>query len=139
MYQYSKRDNVGLPWTDTLLKIKKRAEDAVVAAGLPKVSFNACHMNRYDGPNHSMGMHCDNEPDLKRGAPIGSCSFGCERMFTIQHKSDESLKTNICLTPGSFVVMAGDMQDRYLHGLPPQANAKGMRINLTFRVCVPRT
>ena len=98
-----------------------------------------CHLNRYDGPNHSMGMHADNEPDLKKGAPIGSCSFGCERMFTIQSKADENQKTAICLTPGSFVCMGGDMQSHYLHGLPPQANAKGMRINLTFRVCILRS
>ena len=43
------------------------------------ISFDCCsrcHLNRYDGANHSMGMHADNEPDLQKGAPIGSCSFG---------------------------------------------------------------
>ena len=61
-----------------------------------------------------------------------------ERGFTIQAKRDETDYRTVVLTPGSFVVMAGDMQDHYLHGLPPQPNARGMRINLTFRVCVPR-
>eukprot|EP00400_MALV-I_sp_L67-5_P000651 gene651-1197_t len=138
VYAYNKRDNVGLSWTPQLLMIKKKAEEAVVKCGFPPVEFNACHLNKYDGPSHSMGMHCDDEADLKQGAPIGSCSFGAERNFTIQHKSDENLKTNVCLTPGSFICMGGDMQNKYLHGLPPQPNAKGARINLTFRVCIPR-
>eukprot|EP00969_Alexandrium_andersonii_P223350 9864735-Alexandrium_andersonii.AAC.1 len=33
--------------------------------------------------------------------------------------------------------MAGDMQDRYLHGVPAGGSA-GTRINLTFRVCALR-
>eukprot|EP00932_Pfiesteria_piscicida_P021486 SRR837773.8274.p2 GENE.SRR837773.8274~~SRR837773.8274.p2 ORF type:complete len:132 (-),score=6.46 SRR837773.8274:89-430(-) len=48
-----------------------------------------------------------------------------------------SRKWIIPLSDGSLLLMGGSMQARYVHGVPPGGDA-GLRINLTFRVCIPR-
>lgn len=136
-YEYSRRDNVGTAWHPTILKIKEKTEQAIVECGLPEVKFNAAFMNRYDGPRQSLGMHSDNEPDLVRGAPIASCSFGATREFRIMRRDDESQKWSLNMADGCFIVMAGEMQRHYLHSVPPGGDA-GTRINITFRCIHPR-
>ncbi|CAE7354793.1 ALKBH2 [Symbiodinium natans] len=137
-YEYSGRENVGQRWHPAVLEIKKKAEAALAECGLPEVVFNSAQMNRYDFPRHTLGMHADNEPDLDRDSPIVSVSFGATRDFVIQDKGDEKLKWVVSLADGSWFVMGGAMQQRYLHGVP-HGSMPGTRINLTFRVCIPRT
>ncbi|OLQ08117.1 Ca(2+)/H(+) antiporter [Symbiodinium microadriaticum] len=137
-YEYSGRENVGQQWHPAVLEIKKKAEEGLAECGLPQVVFNSAQMNRYDFPRHTLGMHADNEPDLDRDSPIVSVSFGATRDFVIQDKGDEKLKWVISLADGSWFVMGGAMQQRYLHGVP-HGGMPGIRINLTFRVCIPRT
>merc|ERR1719401_1234760 len=43
---------------------------------------------------------------------------------------------NLELADGCFCVMAGAMQQKYLHGIP--VGDRGLRFNLTFRQCIPR-
>lgn len=136
-YEYSGRDNEGAEWHPAVLEIKEKAERAVVDCGLPRANFNSVQLNRYDGPRHSLGMHADNEPDLVRGAPIASVTFGASREFRIMRRDDESKNWMLNLADGCFLLMAGDMQTHYLHGVPP-GGEHSVRINLTFRVCHPR-
>eukprot|EP00933_Yihiella_yeosuensis_P051883 TRINITY_DN4986_c1_g2_i3.p1 TRINITY_DN4986_c1_g2~~TRINITY_DN4986_c1_g2_i3.p1 ORF type:complete len:269 (-),score=59.15 TRINITY_DN4986_c1_g2_i3:604-1410(-) len=136
-YEYSGRDNVGVGWHPVVLEIKKKAEAAFEKVGLPPVKFNSAQMNRYDGPRHTLGMHADNEPDLDRDQPIVSVSFGATREFHIQDKKDESQKWIVELADGAWFIMAGAFQQHYLHGVPACASA-GPRVNITFRVCIPR-
>lgn len=135
-YAYSGRDNMGVGWHPALLEIKERAERGLVECGLPPATFNSVQMNRYNGPRHSLGLHKDNEPDLARGMPIASVSFGAPRNFVIRHGTNAEEQHQVELSDGSFLVMAGAMQDKYLHGVP--VGSSGLRFNLTFRVCVPR-
>eukprot|EP00927_Polykrikos_kofoidii_P066779 TRINITY_DN62340_c0_g1_i1.p2 TRINITY_DN62340_c0_g1~~TRINITY_DN62340_c0_g1_i1.p2 ORF type:complete len:355 (+),score=59.92 TRINITY_DN62340_c0_g1_i1:41-1105(+) len=137
-YYYSGRDNVGMPWHPAILEIKAKAEAGVEECGLPATSFNCVQMNRYDSPRHSLGMHADNEADLVRGAPIASVSFGCTRDFRILRKGgDERSAITLELCDGAFMVMGGDMQEHYLHGVPMGGDKgqAGLRFNLTFRIC----
>eukprot|EP00427_Karlodinium_veneficum_P046102 CAMPEP_0169303616 /NCGR_PEP_ID=MMETSP1016-20121227/69452_1 /TAXON_ID=342587 /ORGANISM="Karlodinium micrum, Strain CCMP2283" /LENGTH=331 /DNA_ID=CAMNT_0009396453 /DNA_START=15 /DNA_END=1011 /DNA_ORIENTATION=- len=136
-YEYSGRDNEGVEWHPAILEIKEKAERALVECGLPRVVFNSVQLNRYDGPRHSLGMHADNEPDLVRGAPIASVTFGASREFKIMRRDDESKNWVLNLADGCFLLMGGDMQTYYLHGVPP-GGEKSVRINLTFRLCHPR-
>lgn len=135
-YAYSGRDNEGVGWTPWMLEIKEKAEKALQECGVPPVVFNSVQMNRYNQPRHTLGLHMDNEPDLLKLAPIASVSFGAPREFVIQNgaKPDESYTLE--LSDGSFCLMAGKMQMKYLHGIP--VGASGLRFNLTFRVCIPR-
>lgn len=136
-YEYSRRDNVGTGWHPSLLQMKEKAERACVECGLEPVIFNCAQMNRYEGPRHTLGMHADNEPDLLRNAPIASCSFGATREFRIMRRDDESKKWSLNLTDGCFMVMGGEMQRFYLHGVPAGGD-HALRINVTFRVAIPR-
>lgn len=136
-YEYSGRDNEGVEWHPAILEIKEKAERALVECGLPRIAFNSVQLNRYDGPRHSLGMHADNEPDLVRGAPIASVTFGASREFRIMRRDDESKNWVLNLADGCFLLMGGDMQTHYLHGVPP-GGEKSVRINLTFRLCHPR-
>jgi alkylated DNA repair dioxygenase AlkB len=136
-YEYSGRDNAGVEWHQAVLEIKEKAERAVVECGLPRTIFNSVQLNRYDGPRHSLGMHADNEPDLVSGAPIASVSFGASRDFRLMRRDDESKNWVLTLADCCFLLMGGDMQTHYLHGVPPGGD-HGVRINLTFRVCHPR-
>eukprot|EP00930_Biecheleria_cincta_P007586 TRINITY_DN108811_c0_g1_i1.p1 TRINITY_DN108811_c0_g1~~TRINITY_DN108811_c0_g1_i1.p1 ORF type:complete len:421 (+),score=55.08 TRINITY_DN108811_c0_g1_i1:13-1275(+) len=135
-YAYSGRDNEGVGWTPWMLEIKGKTEKALEELGLPPVVFNSVQMNRYNHPRHTLGLHMDNEPDLLKLAPIASVSFGAPRDFVIQHGANPEESYTLELTDGSFCLMAGKMQMKYLHGIP--VGASGLRFNLTFRVCIPR-
>jgi len=137
-YEYSGRENIGEGWQPAILEIKEKAERSMQELGQPPVSFNSVQLNRYNGPRHTLGMHADDEPDLLKGAPIISVSFGCTRDFRIQRRDSSSEAQTIELPDGSLLLMGGAMQSHYLHGVPP-GNQTGLRFNLTFRVCVPRT
>ena len=76
VYRYSGRDNVALPWTQTLLKIKERIEAV-------QGEYNYCLLNLYRNGQDSMGMHADDEPEM--GNVIGSLSLGATRTFRIKH------------------------------------------------------
>lgn len=138
-YEYSGRENEGVEWHPAILEIKEKAERAIVEeCGLPPVVFNAVQLNRYEGPRHALGFHADNEPDLAKGEPIASVSFGATRDFVILDREDpENRRWVVPLRDGAFFVMGGNMQSRYLHGVPAGGEG-GLRINLTFRVVIPR-
>lgn len=144
-YEYSKRVNEGVGWHPAILEIKKKAERALEEHGLlglearSRAKFNSAQMNRYDGSRSALGMHCDNEPDLLPGAPILSVSFGATRTFRVQRKDNEKFVHDIDLFDGSFLLMAGDMQDKYLHGVPAGGEKDQVRFNITFRCCIPRS
>eukprot|EP00928_Gymnodinium_smaydae_P040296 TRINITY_DN27345_c0_g2_i1.p2 TRINITY_DN27345_c0_g2~~TRINITY_DN27345_c0_g2_i1.p2 ORF type:complete len:342 (+),score=75.12 TRINITY_DN27345_c0_g2_i1:54-1028(+) len=136
-YEYSGRENVGEGWHAAILEIKEKAERGLVECGQQPVVFNSVQLNRYNGPRHALGMHADDEPDLQRGAPILSVSFGCTREFKIERRDQPSLTQSVDLADGSLLVMGGTMQQHYVHGVPPGGQT-GLRFNLTFRVCIPR-
>ena len=59
-------------------------------------------------------------------------SLGAVRHFDFRHKSGTE-KARVELGSGSLVVMAGDTQKNYKHGVPVQKSVLRPRINLTFR------
>jgi alkylated DNA repair dioxygenase AlkB len=115
-------------WTPTLLKIKQRIET------VSPVIFNSALLNLYRDQHDSMGWHRDNEKELGINPVIGSVSFGATRTFQFRYYTDKSLKRSLELTHGSFLLMHGTTQHAWEHGLPKRAGAKGVRINITFRV-----
>lgn len=125
-YRYSGTLNVALPWTPTLLEIKKRIE---VVQG----EYNYCLLNRYRSGQDSMGMHADNEPEM--GDVIGSLSLGATRNFRIKHNTTKETMSFL-LGHGSLLIMAGTTQQFWKHGIPKTKRAVGERINLTYRQIV---
>jgi alkylated DNA repair dioxygenase AlkB len=128
-YCYSGINNTGSLFTSELLEIKQKVENIFDN----KYIFNYCLLNYYENGNQNIGMHSDDETDLKYPV-IASVSFGAERYFDFHNKYDKNIKKRMNLENGSMVVMDGTTQKYYKHGVPVQKKIKTGRINLTFRI-----
>jgi len=127
-YTYSGIHHDPLPWTDVLLDVKNRVEKV---AG---TSFNSVLLNYYRHHRDSMGLHSDDEPELGRRPIIASLSLGEERTFVLKHKTRRDLKSlRLKLASGSLLLMKGDTQHCWKHGIEKETRPCGPRINLTFR------
>ena len=127
-YSYSGIQLEPLPWTPTLLDIKLQVE------ALVDLEFNSVLLNYYRDQNDSMGMHSDDERELGPQPAIASLSLGEERSFLLKHKSRKDLKTvKLALPTGSLLLMQGDTQKYWRHGINKEKQPCGPRINLTFR------
>lgn len=123
-YFYSGTENKALPWTPTLLEIKRRIE-AVLGR------YNYCLLNRYRSGADSVGLHADNEPGM--GNVIGSLSLGATRTFRIRHNRTKETRI-FQVDNGTLIIMAGTMQRFWKHEIPKTTQNVGERINLTFRM-----
>ncbi len=128
IYTYSGIKLIPLPWTDLILDIRRRVE-AVSGA-----SFNSVLLNYYRDNRDSMGFHSDDEPELGNKPVIGSLSLGDERIFVLKHKSNALVKpVRLRLASGSLLLMKGETQRHWKHGIVKEARPCGPRVNLTFR------
>jgi len=127
-YTYSGIRFEPLPWTDVLASIRGCVQAAT------KIEFNSVLLNYYRDQNDSMGMHSDDEPELGPRPIIASVSLGSERTFVLKHRTRKDLKrVRLPLQSGSLLVMQGDTQRNWKHGIDKQRRPCGPRINLTFR------
>jgi alkylated DNA repair dioxygenase AlkB len=134
-YTYSGRTVHAAPWTPDLADLRDRVSRAAGA------SFNAVLLNRYRDGNDSMGMHSDDEPELGSNPTIASVSLGASRRFVLSPKTKSARRGGtyeLELGHGSLLVMSGECQHRYRHGVPKEPGRQGERINLTFRLILPR-
>lgn len=128
-YTYSGLTLDPLPFTDLQLAIKAAVEEA------SGYRFNSVLLNYYRNERDSMGMHSDDEPELGPQPVIASVSFGETRTFILKHKrSKETVKVD--LPSGSVLLMSGDTQRNWLHGINKSARSLNPRVNLTFRIIV---
>jgi alkylated DNA repair dioxygenase AlkB len=130
IYKYSGIQMSPEPWTPTLIKIKTEIEKVA------KVEFNSVMMNLYRDGNDGISWHTDAEPELGKNPTIGSVSFGETRRFMLRHRNDKTLKSEIELTHGSFLLMSGSTQHFWQHQIPKTSRKLGARINLTFRLII---
>jgi alkylated DNA repair dioxygenase AlkB len=94
--------------------------------------YNSVLLNYYRDGADSMGMHSDDEPELGPAPAIASLSYGATRTFVLRHKHHKrTLKLE--LEDGNLLLMAGAMQQNWLHGINKTARQTGPRLNLTFR------
>ncbi|AUC60840.1 Alkylated DNA repair protein AlkB [Cyanobacterium sp. HL-69] len=128
-YTYSNLTMYPNPWIDCLEQIKDKIEF------LLNVKFNSVLLNYYRHGKDSMGWHSDNEPELGKNPLIASVSFGGERRFMLKTRDKKNpIKSEISLTHGSLLVMAGETQHYWLHQIPKTSKSVKPRINLTFRL-----
>jgi len=133
-YSYSGIQLEPEPWTDTLLDIRDRVQSLVGQ------HFNSVLLNYYRDQNDKMGMHSDDERELGRQPVIASLSLGETRTLLLRHKTRKDLKTvKLPLPCGSLLVMRGDTQQHWRHGISAERSHCGARINLTFRTVTPLT
>jgi alkylated DNA repair dioxygenase AlkB len=118
-------------WSATLLHIR-----ACVQAQVGH-EFNSVLLNYYRDENDRMGMHSDDERELGDQPVIASLSLGETRTLLFRHKSRKDLPTvRLALPCGSLLLMRGDTQRYWRHGINAEKKRCGARINLTFRSIV---
>jgi alkylated DNA repair dioxygenase AlkB len=128
-YTYSGLTLAPAPWTELLAEIR----DAVQAATGRR--FNSVLLNYYRDERDSMGMHSDDEAELGPAPAIASLSFGATRTLILRHKTSKR-SVRLDLTAGSLLLMAGNTQANWQHGINKQTRPCGPRLNLTFRFIV---
>jgi len=127
-YRYSGIDLNPLPWTDLLTDIKTRVE------AIARAEFNSVLLNYYRDNRDSMGFHSDDEPELGPRPVIASLSLGEQRTFILKHKTTKALKpVRLRLPSGSLLLMRGETQRNWKHGIEKETRPCGPRVNLTFR------
>lgn len=127
-YAYSGIELDPLPWTPLLGEIKARIEAAVGS------NFNSVLLNYYRDHRDSVGFHSDDEPELGARPVIASLSLGEERTFILKHKQSKTAEpVRLRLASRSLLLMKGDTQHYWRHGVPKETRPCGPRVNLTFR------
>ncbi len=125
-YTYSGLTLEPLPFTALQLRIKQAVE------AVSGCRFNSVLLNLYRNERDSMGMHSDDERELGPQPAIASVSFGATRTFILKHKrSKQTVKLD--LKAGSLLLMVGDTQRNWVHGINKSTRTMGARVNLTFR------
>ena len=101
---------------------------------LCNVPFNHILLNRYRDGHDNMGMHADDERELGRDPIIAALSLGTARRFVLRPKNRRAKhRAQILLENGSLLVMGGNTQHTWRHGVPKQKRMTTERINVTFR------
>ncbi|ALK95147.1 DNA repair protein [Massilia sp. WF1] len=125
-YTYSGLRLAPMPLTPLLAELRGAVEAATGQR------YNSVLLNYYRDGADSMGMHSDDEPELGPRPAIASLSYGATRTFILRHKqSKRTLK--FALADGNLLLMAGVLQQHWLHGINKTAKPTGPRLNLTFR------
>jgi alkylated DNA repair dioxygenase AlkB len=126
-YRYSGKTFHPLPFTPLQLHIKEAVERATGRR------FNSVLLNYYRDERDSMGFHADDERELGPEPAVASVSFGAPRTFILKHQRlPKTVK--LALGDGCLLLMAGTLQQHWLHGINKERTARGPRINLTFRM-----
>jgi alkylated DNA repair dioxygenase AlkB len=126
-YAYSGLCLETIPWTSTLLKIRKQVE----ALGIG--NYNAVLLNYYRDGNDSMGYHSDDEPELGPNPIIAIVSLGQRRKLQMKKKKSPERPLNFWLENGDLFIMAGATQHYWYHQIPKSPSAQSARLSLTFR------
>jgi alkylated DNA repair dioxygenase AlkB len=127
-YVYSGIRHHPLAWTPLLSDLRRRVEDAA------QEHFDSVLVNYYRNERDSVAMHSDDENELGPEPVIASLSIGETRTFVMRHKTDRSQKIRrLDLESGSLLVMKGQTQRCWQHGVPKEKSPCGPRVNLTFR------
>lgn len=127
VYVYSGIRNEPSPWNEALMSIKDRITE------LTGNRYNSVLANRYADGSQSMSWHADDEAALGPEPEIASVSLGATRRFLLKHKKEDR-RLELELAHGSLLLMAGRLQEEWVHALPRTRKPVGLRINLTFRL-----
>lgn len=129
-YAYSGLRHPAMAMPEPLRALADRIEAWLAQHG-QQAKFNSVLMNHYRDGNDSIGLHADDETQLGSRPTIAAISLGATRTFEFRHRF-LPLKLAEPLVGGSLLVMQGDTQEQWRHGIPKEPGA-GARINLTFR------
>lgn len=126
VYRYSKNVKKSLPWSEELLELKKRVEDATGD------TYNFALINYYCDGTAQIPWHSDDERDIDHTCSIGSISVGAVRKFKMKENSTQ-ITTDVFLQHGSLLVMGSGTQQKYKHAMLKSTVVNTPRYNITFR------
>lgn len=129
-YQYSGLTMNPKSWNSVLTYLREVLQEHLA------VSFNSVLANHYRNGQDSIGMHADDEPELGPEPVIAALSFGEERNLQFKHKVTGK-KFALPLKHGSLLVMSGQTQQFWMHGIAKSQRTMGDRVSLTFRQVNP--
>jgi alkylated DNA repair dioxygenase AlkB len=134
IYTYSGITQKPKPWFEELREIKTAIEPVA------ETVFNSVLINFYRDGQDRVGWHSDDEKELGDFPIIGSVSLGATRKFKLRHKNfkKNGLQTALDLENGSLLLMSGITQKYWKHEIPRTSLPVEGRINLTFRVIIPK-
>jgi alkylated DNA repair dioxygenase AlkB len=127
-YTYSGLTLQPKPWNKGLTYIKEKIEE------VSNVKFNSVLLNWYRDGEDYINWHTDAEKSLGRNPVIGSVNFGAMRTFQLRRMDDNTEKIEFPLKHGTFLLMRGETQHFWQHGVPKEKKIKQLRFNLTFRI-----
>lgn len=130
-YAYSGIEHAAHPMPPQIAVLMAKVEQDLMSHGI-LAKFNSVLLNYYRDGDDSISPHSDDESSLEVGAPIASVSLGAARRFTFYGKTKAKPKIDYHLNGGSLLVMKGETQKHWRHGVAKEAGA-APRINLTFR------
>lgn len=147
-YSFSGQQNTvfEVPESEFPVAVRVALEDARVrleklVPGAAHERLDGVHVNWYDGGKAQIMPHADSEKELVTGAPIFSYTLlgsadAVPRGFQIYFADGKTLVADVPLFDGDLVVMGGEMQTQFKHGVKPTTSkrlTKHRRINLTVR------
>lgn len=137
-YKYSGIMHTTQKMPDFLEYVKQVLQKLCTEKLQTSVKFNSVLLNLYRNGVDSIGFHADNERELDEEPVIASVSLGATRKFIFKNKENPKIKEEYALTNGHCLVMFGDTQKVWLHGIPKEPEIQEERINLTFRFTYPK-
>lgn len=93
---------------------------------------NNCLINYYLDGKSKMGFHADQTDILEPGTGIAIVSVGETRTLRFKNVKEPSELVDFPLPAGSLIYMTQEVQNEWLHAIPPSDTNKG-RMSLTFR------
>ena len=119
--------------TDPALPEPLRAARVAVER-FARTRFNSVGLNFYRDGQDSVAMHSDRNEGLVAGSPVAVLSLGSTRRMHIQSKTVRGRRSfDVLLEPGSVILMGGEAQRFWEHGIPKTRDIPGPRISLAFR------
>ncbi len=129
-YRYSGMTLAPTPWPPLLAALRDAVQQATGCR------FNSVLLNYYRDERDSMGMHSDDEPELGPQPAIASLTYGAPRTFILKHKTGGAMH-KLRLGDGNLLLMKGDTQANWRHGINKEVRPTSPRLNLTFRYIHP--
>lgn len=113
----------------------------------PGTSHYNCALVNWYMPEHSIGLHADDESQMDNTSPIWSLSWGGPRRFLLRPKQSSSSTTtttqdaietckDMLLKSGDLIAMGGQCQQEFKHEVPKLRKKDGLvdhRISWTIR------
>ncbi len=131
-YSYSGTTAKSKPMPEVIERIR----DLIKEELYPNIDFNMCLVNWYNGGNHYIGQHSDDEKKFIKNTPVVGITFcfGLPRKIVFKNKKTKKTVKDVWLYNNSLYSMEGEFQKEFTHGIPKVANKGcGRRVSLTFR------